>query len=72
MKTLITSIVELKNIILEILFSKTDKVSKVSSTSVTNAMAYANANPDPEGFPPLMLLAYCITSRYSILAALRT
>jgi len=43
MKTLVSTVSELKNILLEILFSKTDKVSKVSSTSVLNAVAYANA-----------------------------
>lgn len=43
MKTLISTVSELKNIILEILFSKTDKVSKVSNTSVLNALAYGNA-----------------------------
>lgn len=43
MKTVITTINELKNIFLEILFSKTNKVSKVSDSSILNATAYANA-----------------------------
>ena len=40
MKTLISTVQELKDIILEILFTKTDKVSKVSNTSILNALAY--------------------------------
>lgn len=43
MKTGITTVSELKNIILEILFSKTDKISKTSNTSVLTSLAYANA-----------------------------
>lgn len=40
MRTQITSITELKNIALEILLSKTNKLSKVSPGSVFNAVAY--------------------------------
>ena len=39
MRTIVSTVSELKNIILEILFSKTDKLSKVSDTSVLNSVA---------------------------------
>lgn len=41
MKTQITSISELKNIALEILLSKTNKLSKISPNSIFNAVAFA-------------------------------
>lgn len=43
MKTKVTSIVELKNIVTEILLSKTDKLSKVSAGSIFNAVSYGIA-----------------------------
>lgn len=43
MNTRITTVSELKNIMLEILFSKTNKISKTSNTGVANSIAYANA-----------------------------
>ena len=43
MITQITSIEELKQIWLEILLNKTDKISDVSAESVLNAIAYADS-----------------------------
>lgn len=43
MRTIITSVSELKNIFIEVLLSKTSKVNKVSSTGVLNAISYGIA-----------------------------
>ena len=45
MKTLISTVQELKDIILEILFTKTDKVNKVANTSILNALCPTFALP---------------------------
>lgn len=56
MKTLISTVNELKDIILEILFTKTDKVSKVSSTSLLNALAYGNAKVGQRALKDIALI----------------
>lgn len=65
MKTRISTIVELKKVFLEILFSKTDKVSKVSSTSNTNAIAYANAKISQKALKDIAILESQLFPEYA-------
>lgn len=65
MKTIITTIEELKNIILEILFSKTDKVNKVSSTSIINALAYGIAKIGQKALKDIALIEAQLFPEYA-------
>ena len=65
MKTIISTVTELKNIILEILFSKTDKVSKVSNTSVLNGLAYANAKVGQKALKDIAIIESQLFPEYA-------
>ena len=65
MKTLISTVQELKDIILEILFTKTDKVSKVSSTSLLNALAYGNAKVGQRALKDIALIESQLFPEYA-------
>lgn len=65
MKTLISTVQELKDIILEILFTKTDKVSKVSNTSILNALAYGNAKVGQRALKDIALIESQLFPEYA-------
>lgn len=65
MKTLISTVQELKDIILEILFTKTDKVNKVAPTSIVNALAYGNAKVGQRALKEIALIESQLFPEYA-------
>ena len=65
MKTLISTVQELKDIILEILFTKTDKVNKVANTSILNALAYGNAKVGQRALKDIALIESQLFPEYA-------
>ena len=56
MKTNITSVVDLKNLLLETLLNKTDKVTKVAENSVLNGLMYGVAKVMQKGMKDIALI----------------
>lgn len=66
MKTKVSSITELKNIIIEILLGKTNKLSKVSAGSIFNAVAYGIAKIGQKALREIAIVESQLFPEYAV------